>query len=340
MADSFSRAQDTIANQQKALLAATAQGGTAAAKALADAQAQVAAQRQQAISEALAGATARNAPGSMQAAVQGTVGLPYTQAQTGLTESAQSHQQLLNSIAASGKSYTDKAIAAAPLARAAAERVAVTRSADNALKQREMDIRNRELDIKESELANGKPLTGKDLATRLIGAGRWAKEDAGTRAASAVDPSTFWGARAQARGRGMLNDLKQTANTPAEALARQLGVGAGMDPARVYGLVPDAKEAKAPAGSVAALGKRVGLSQESVHKARQSIAYRTARDLVEAQRNPTPPKNMTPEETAAFLMNPPKPPTAGELRALLRSSAAYKTHPKTLEVLIADALGG
>lgn len=129
MADQFAAAQAAAADQKRALLAAMATGGTAAADAYKAAQADTSAARQSAVQGALAAAAQRGAPAELQSQLQATISAPFDRQNANLSQAAASRAADMAQRGTADAAYFDQASAAAPVMRAATDHLLAIRRA-------------------------------------------------------------------------------------------------------------------------------------------------------------------------------------------------------------------
>lgn len=253
MGDAFDSAGTAIDAQKAALLAAIAKAGTAGRQAYEAGQADLAAHRQSAVQAALAGAAQRGAPGELSGQLESTVSQPYDRGIASLTAGAASRQGDLAARQANSDSYLTQVQGAMPVVRAQAERQLAALRA-----KAEMQAAKDDLSLQRSELAlaaaqirastagrsggggAGKPLSDAQLTKRLLGAASIQQEAAAADykplSSPAVAGKGVWGNMQQ---RTINANAAKTTGQTKEALARSLGVAAGLDPNQVYGVLPD-----------------------------------------------------------------------------------------------------
>lgn len=199
-------------------LRALATGGTQAKNAQDEFERQIRADRQRAAQAAMADAVRIDAP-QAGAELQPRIDAPFDRYAAAAGSANQSRLATLRQMEAANRTYMSQVNAARPVVEGLARAKAAERAAKAS---------------KEKELSDS------ELRTRLMGAAGAMREDlAGRKAALQTGSNATAGT---VRMTDMLN--ADPANAPQETLARRLGTGAGLDPARVHGLVPDAEPPK------------------------------------------------------------------------------------------------
>lgn len=262
MADAYDEVQKRQDQAKAGLLAAMAQDGSAAtAAAQADAAAK-ASQRQEAIRSTLGGMAGRGAPAELQAQIGGQIGSVYDRSGDYAAGSKLSFDRTMGAIGAANANYHDQVRAAAPLARAALERAVARRRAKEQDELSDSELRTR--------LTGAAAVEAERDAQRLVEA-QAARERAAaaTQARSNEERAPFAklpaGLRQFEEGQTnvyqdrqqVLAPLKkverasevastqaaENADRPSIERSRRLGLAAGVDPARLYGLIqPDSPQ--------------------------------------------------------------------------------------------------
>ncbi len=281
MADAFDAATTKIDQSRLALLTAIRQAGTAGKAAYEAGQADLAAQRQSAVAAALAAAGGRGAPEALSGQLSQTVAQPYDRARASLTAGLASRQGDLAARQANSESYLGEVAAAVPITRAAAERQLAELRARaggaagaSALGRDRLALDREKFEYEKGKGQGGADLSDSELNNRLLGVAEIQKEQAAAKPA-ALSKAGF-GVKSL---NSWLNDRPNEAvrRSAVETLARNAGVAAGIDPARVYGVVPPAKAA-VPAGPQAALAKKIGVAD--LGTIRRSAAYQAGVEAV------------------------------------------------------------
>jgi hypothetical protein len=269
----FDAANSTIDQQRSNLLAAIAKAGSAGRAAYEAAQADLGAQRTSAIQSAVAAAGGRGAPAAVQGQVAQTVGQPYDRGIASLRMGQASRDGDLAARAANTDSYLSEVKAAVPVTRALAERQlaelrarAAKESSSSSLASGRLALDREKFEYEKSQAGRlGGDLSDSELSKRLMGVAELRKEEAkATPTRSVLHPGKMSKAYRDSL-------VRQTRWTPTETLARRAGVAAGIDPARVYGVVP------APKAAAAAAPKAVsGIDGKKVAEIRTSSVYTKA----------------------------------------------------------------
>lgn len=274
-------------------LDAVARGGSQGRAAYAQAQELIASQRKAAIGAALAEAAQRGAPAGMQDEISTTVGAPYDRQIGNLAQASASRTAELDQLSVGNAAYMSQVAAAGPAMRGALERRLAAKRAGG----------------------GGGELSDSELSKRLIGAARAEREPleaevAPTQAALDQVKAKRWGTaysqiqRGQKGGAlaGRLVKINEQLATPVETRARQLGVAAGIDQARAYGVVPDpdpltvqdeASRLRAvdyldqrgkPKPVADPIAKSIGVSEPEVARLRTTSTYKKMRKDAELAR--------------------------------------------------------
>jgi hypothetical protein len=275
----FDAANSTIDQQRSNLLAAIAKAGSAGRAAYEAAQADLGAQRTSAIQSAVAAAGGRGAPAAVQGQVAQTVGQPYERGIASLRMGQASREGDLAARQANTDSYLSEVKAAVPVTRALAERQlaelrarATKESASSSLASGRLALDREKFEYEKSQAGRlGADLSDSELSKRLMGVAELRKEQAkATPTRSVLRPGKMSRAFRDSQ-------VRQTRATPTETLARRAGVSAGIDPARVYGVVPAPKPA--PANRESSLAKKIGVRDLST--IRTSTAYKAGVEAVD-----------------------------------------------------------
>lgn len=331
MADTFDAANSTIDASRAALLAAMAKAGSAGKAAYESAQADLAAQRQASVSAALSAAAGRNAPGALQAQLAQTVGQPYDRGIASLKAGAASRAGDLAARQANSESYLTEVQGAMPVVRAQAERQlaelrarAAREAADDSLARDKFALDREKFEWEKSQGGAEASLTDTALERRLLGAARYDEQQrAATVASTAAGikgdtarvlarTTTKPGASASGKAptaaalASILNipgakrgRISVPAPTPTEVRAQQLGIKAGLDPARVLGLPglqTTTTTTRVPV--IDRYAKAAGLTDRQSADVRRNPKYTQAQRALAAQ---VKGKTLTRETLAALL---------------------------------------
>lgn len=225
-------------------LDAVANGGSRGRAAYQESQALIASQKTAAVRAALAEAAQRGAPAGMQAEISSTVGAPYDRQIGNLSQASASRTAELAQLSAGNAAYMGQVAAAGPAMRGALERKVAAQRAQSGGGG--------------GGGGRGGELSDSELSKRLIGAARLEREPleaelAPTKAALEQTNARRFGTTYEQLKRSRksrlltrrVGELTTQLATPVEARARQLGVAAGVDPSRVYGVVGDPEAPKA-----------------------------------------------------------------------------------------------
>lgn len=316
---------NTTASQREAL-AALARGGTAELQAFQAAQQQQRADQGDVMRQILDRASSLNAGAAGQEMAAKASPALDLRAQA-LASMHSSNEAAMGQIGAANKDYFDQVNAAVPLVKARSDEINAAAAAkaqqEEADRQMRLAIQQMQLEGQYASLENTqaagrnaaakasapKELSDAQLKTRLLGAANVAKDDlAARRQATALN-----GAKPMAGDVRMTDQLN---NDPANAslvdLARRIGVDAGIDPMRVYGIIA------APAGK-AVKPTQVAHRTDVVSRVQQHASpntYDTFIDIIVGRRDADGKTIATPATSYAAAMSQVKSLTDAQLKAV------------------------
>jgi hypothetical protein len=285
MADAFATAQQDVEAQRRAANAAIAAGGSAGAAAFQQGQQQIEAARTAALNQALSEAAQRG-QGDIGNVLSGIVNRPYSQLGAGLSSSAASHAADSAFMGARANDYFSQLGAAIPVsaqnlaASIAREKAKAAKAlSDSELRTRLMGAgeltRNQDLaDAAHThhlyQVRINKAKQGISDIDKQLKAWRQGKSGAGNVDALQGMKAQLEAELATARtARAPITETLKSANLhPVEEYARQAGIDAGEDPARIAGLVkmpqPSAKQAYGAQPSIEDAARQAGVNSRAL----------------------------------------------------------------------------